>query len=205
MVGGVVVILLLLLALSAGLIAHLVGHPPNEPYLDMTDDFGIPKGPSSSFWFGADGSGRDLFVRVSYGARTSLLVAFIATTISMTVGTTVGIIAGYYRGFTDTVLSRTSDVVLALPQLLLAIGIAASCGTTAAGCAGGLIQPGLFLVIWPVTRACRRRRLGADISCRSLALRSARSGVCGGGHGECARPRSRATRSPCRRGRALRG
>ncbi len=151
MVGGVVVILLLLLALSAGLIAHLVGHPPNEPYLDMTDDFGIPKGPSSSFWFGADGSGRDLFVRVSYGARTSLLVAFIATTISMTVGTTVGIIAGYYRGFTDTVLSRTSDVVLALPQLLLAIGIAASCGTTAAGCAGGLIQPGLFLVIFIIS------------------------------------------------------
>ena len=118
----------------------------------MTDDFGIPKGPSSSFWFGADGSGRDLFVRVCYGARTSLLVAFIATTISMTIGVTVGIIAGYYRGFTDTILSRTSDVVLALPQLLLAIGIAASCGTTAEGCLGGLIQPGLSLVIFVISR-----------------------------------------------------
>jgi peptide/nickel transport system permease protein len=151
MVGGIVVILLLLMAIFAGVIAHLIGHPPNEAYLDMTDDFGLPKGPSTSFWFGADGSGRDLFVRVCYGARTSLLVAFIATTISMTIGVTVGIIAGYYRGFTDTVLSRTSDVVLALPQLLLAIGVAASCGTTAEGCLGGLIQPGLSLVIFVIS------------------------------------------------------
>jgi peptide/nickel transport system permease protein len=151
MVGGVVVILLLLMAIFAGVIAKLIGHPPNEAYLNMTDDFGIPKGPSTSFWFGADGSGRDLFVRVCYGARTSLLVAFIATTISMTIGVTVGVVAGYYRGFTDTVLSRTSDVVLALPQLLLAIGVAAACGTTSEGCLNGLIQPGLSLVIFVIS------------------------------------------------------
>ena len=46
----------------------------------------------------------------------------------MTIGVTVGVIAGYYRGFTDTIVMRLSDVVLALPQLLLAIGIAAACG-----------------------------------------------------------------------------
>jgi peptide/nickel transport system permease protein len=151
MVGGIVVILLILMAVFAGVISRVVGHPPNEAYLNMTDDFGIPKGPSTSFWFGADGSGRDLFVRVCYGARTSLLVAFIATTISMTVGVTVGVIAGYYRGFADTVISRTSDVVLALPSLLLAIGIAAACGTTSAGCLNGLIQPGLSLVIFVIS------------------------------------------------------
>ena len=74
MVGGVVIVMLLLLALFAGVIANLIGHGPNDVYDSMTDDFGIPKGPNSRFWFGADGSGRDLFVRVLYGARTSLLV-----------------------------------------------------------------------------------------------------------------------------------
>jgi peptide/nickel transport system permease protein len=151
LLGAVVVVILLLLAIFAGVISNLIGHGPNTPYLDMTDDFGIPKGPSSSFWFGADGSGRDLFVRVLYGARTSLMVAGIATTISMTVGTTVGVIAGYYRGWVDTVISRASDVVLALPQLLLAIGIAAACGTTSKGCLNGIIQPGLSLVIFVIS------------------------------------------------------
>jgi peptide/nickel transport system permease protein len=151
LLGAVVVVILLLLAIFAGVISNLIGHGPNTPYLDMTDDFGIPKGPSSSFWFGADGSGRDLFVRVLYGARTSLMVAGIATTISMTVGTIVGVIAGYYRGWVDTVISRASDVVLALPQLLLAIGIAAACGTTSKGCLNGIIQPGLSLVIFVIS------------------------------------------------------
>jgi peptide/nickel transport system permease protein len=151
LLGAVVVVILLLLAIFAGVISNLIGHGPNTPYLDMTDDFGIPKGPSSSFWFGADGSGRDLFVRVLYGARTSLMVAGIATTISLTVGTTVGVIAGYYRGWVDTVISRASDVVLALPQLLLAIGIAAACGTTSKGCLNGIIQPGLSLVIFVIS------------------------------------------------------
>jgi peptide/nickel transport system permease protein len=149
--GGIVVILLVLIAVFAGVIAKIVGHPPNTVYDQITDDYGIPKGPNSSFWFGGDSAGRDLFVRVCYGARTSLLVAFVATGISMSIGVTVGVIAGYYRGFLDTIMSRTSDVVLALPQLLLAIGIAASCGQTAEGCLDGLIKPGLGLVIFVIS------------------------------------------------------
>jgi peptide/nickel transport system permease protein len=151
MAGGVVIILLLLLAALAGVISHWIGHGPNDVYDSMTDDFGIPRGPNSHFWFGADGSGRDLFVRVLYGARTSLLVAGIATTISMTVGVTVGVIAGYYRGIVDTIISRLSDVVLALPQLLLAIGIAASCSVSKNGCLGGLVQPGISLVVFVIS------------------------------------------------------
>jgi peptide/nickel transport system permease protein len=151
LIGGTVIILLLVLAALAGVVASIVGHPPNTVYLNMTDDFGIPKGPSSSFLFGADKSGRDLFVRVLYGARTSLLVAFVATSISMVVGTTVGIIAGFYRGWVDTMISRLSDVVLALPQLLLAIGISASCGASADGCINGLLHPGLLLVVFVIS------------------------------------------------------
>jgi peptide/nickel transport system permease protein len=151
LLGGVVIAILLLLAVFAGVIAHIVGHGPNDVYNNMTDDFGIPKGPNSSFWFGADGSGRDLFVRVLYGARTSLMVAGIATTISMTIGVAVGVIAGYYRGFVDTIISRLSDVVLALPQLLIAIGISAACGVSATGCLDGLVQPGITLVVFVIS------------------------------------------------------
>jgi peptide/nickel transport system permease protein len=152
LVGAVVVAILLLLAIFAGVISrHIVGHGPNTVYDNMTDDYGIPKGPNSSFWFGGDASGRDLFVRVIYGARTSLLVAGVATAISMTVGVTVGVIAGYYRGFVDTGVMRLSDVVLALPQLLLAIGIASACGSSPQGCLNGAIQPGLGVVIFVIS------------------------------------------------------
>jgi peptide/nickel transport system permease protein len=151
LVGAVVIVILLLLAAFAGVIAHLIGHGPNDVYDNMTDDFGIPKGPNSSFWFGADGSGRDVFVRVIYGARISLFVAALATTISMTIGVTVGVIAGYYRGVVDTIVSRLSDVVLALPQLLLAIGIAAACSVSANGCLGGWVQPGVKLVVFVIS------------------------------------------------------
>jgi peptide/nickel transport system permease protein len=152
LVGAVVVAVLLLLAVFAGVIAHdIIGHGPNVVYNDMTDDYGIPKGPSTSFWFGGDAYGRDLFVRVIYGARTSLMVAGIATTISMTLGILIGVIAGYYRGFIDTIVMRLSDVVLALPQLLLAIGIASACGSSPQGCLDGIVQPGLGLVIFVIS------------------------------------------------------
>jgi peptide/nickel transport system permease protein len=152
MVGGIVVFILLMLAIFAGVISNdIVGHGPNDVYANMQDEYGIPLGPNSSFWFGADSAGRDLFVRVIYGARTSLLVAGISTSISMIIGVTVGVIAGYYRGFVDTIVSRLSDVMLALPQLLLAIGIAAACGQTAAGCLNGAVQPGLSLVIFVIS------------------------------------------------------
>jgi peptide/nickel transport system permease protein len=152
LVGAIVVAILLLLAIFAGVIAkHIVGHGPNQVFPEAQDEYGIPVGPNSEFWFGADSFGRDLFVRVLYGARTSLLVAAVATSISMTIGVVVGVIAGYYRGFVDTIVMRLSDVVLALPQLLLAIGIAASCGQTATGCLNGIVQPGLSLVIFVIS------------------------------------------------------
>ncbi len=114
----------------------------------MLDDFGLPKGPNADFWFGADQSGRDVFVRVLYGARTSLLVAIVATGVAVVIGVTLGLISGYFRGFTDTVIARSIDVILALPLLLFAIGIVAACGKTKEGCFNGLIQPGLSLVIF---------------------------------------------------------
>jgi peptide/nickel transport system permease protein len=151
--GLVVIVILGLLAAFAGIISrHVIGHGPNEIYQStMLDEFGLPLGPNGDFWFGADTSGRDLFVRVLYGARTSLIVALVATTASVLIGTVVGLVAGFYRGVVDTILSRVSDIMLALPFLLIAIGIVAACGTSKEGCLGGLIQPGLWLVVIVIT------------------------------------------------------
>jgi peptide/nickel transport system permease protein len=73
-------------------------------------------------------------------------VALIATALSVTIGVTLGMIAGYYRGKTDTLISRLIDVTLAFPILLLALGIASAC-SIGGGCLGGLIKPGLSTVI----------------------------------------------------------
>ncbi len=163
--GAVVIVLLIFVAFFGGPLAErITGHPQNEPYSDiMTDDFGLPKGPNSSFWFGADGAGRDLFVRTMFGARTSLLVGIVASGIAVTVGTIIGLLAGFFGRWADTTLSRGADVMLAVPQLLLSIGIVAACSTTKEGCVRGLIQPGLTIVIlvivlfsWPyVARVVR--------------------------------------------------
>ncbi len=150
--GLVVIVLLALIAVFAGVISkYLVGHGPNELFQrEMTDEFGLPYGPNSEFWFGADTAGRDLFARVLYGARTSLIIAFAATGIAVGIGVVLGLVAGYFRGFADTVISRVTDIVLALPLLLLAIGVVAACGTTKEGCLGGLIEPGRGLVVFVI-------------------------------------------------------
>lgn len=149
--GAVVIVLLIFLAIFGGPLAERIsGHSQSEPYGSMTDDFGIPYGPNSEFWFGADAAGRDLFVRTMYGARTSLLVGIVAAGIAVAIGTVIGLLAGFFGRWTDTTLSRGADVMLAVPQLLIAIGIVASCSTTKEGCLGGLVKPGLGLVIFVI-------------------------------------------------------
>jgi ABC-type dipeptide/oligopeptide/nickel transport system permease subunit len=147
------IVLLIIVAIAAPLIIDLVGaRPPNEQSTKYLDSFGTPKGPSSSNIFGADPLGRDVFSRVLYGARVSLEVALIATAISMVIGLVVGLFAGYYRGWVDTVLSRLIDVLLAFPILLLALGVASAC-SLGDGCLGGLVKPGLNVVIFVIAFA----------------------------------------------------
>ena len=145
---GVIVLLILIAIFGGPLAAHITGHPNTEQYQDrMQDSFGLPKGPNSQFWFGADGEGRDLFVRTMYGARTSLIVGVVAAGIAVLIGLFFGLIAGYFRGLLDTTLSRFGDVMLAMPQLLISIGIVAACSSNKNGCVAGLIQPGIPLVV----------------------------------------------------------
>ncbi|HEX9891296.1 MAG TPA: ABC transporter permease [Actinomycetota bacterium] len=144
--------LIILLALAAPLFAKITGHPPNSTeFLRVaTDEVGLPNGPNADFWFGATRNGQDVFVRVLYGARTSLSVAVVATSISLVIGVTLGMAAGFYRGKVDTVISRVIDIVLSLPILLLALGLVAACGLSREGCLGGLIKPGLLLVSYVI-------------------------------------------------------
>jgi peptide/nickel transport system permease protein len=144
-----VIVLLILIAIFGGpLAARITGHPNTEQYQNlMQDSFGLPKGPNEQFWFGGDGEGRDLFVRTMYGARTSLIVGVVASGIAVLIGLVVGLVAGFFRGLVDTTLSRIGDVMLAMPQLLISIGIVAACNSNKNGCVAGLIQPGITLVV----------------------------------------------------------
>src|SRR4051794_38456695 len=145
--AGAFIVLLIAVAVLATPIRKLVGAPP--PNLQQTtalDDFGLPKGPSSAHLFGVDQIGRDVFSRVLNGAQVSLKVAFIGTGLSVLIGVTMGMIAGFFRGWTDTLIARLIDILLAFPVLLLGLGLASACSDKN-GCLGGLLEPGLKVVI----------------------------------------------------------
>jgi peptide/nickel transport system permease protein len=142
------VVFLLFAALLVPLFVRFVAHNgPNDIHPELSNEFNIPViGPGATYWGGVDQPGRDVFVRSLYGARTSLEVALIATAISVVIGLALGLLGGYFGGKTDTFTSRLTDIFLALPIFLIAIGISASCGVNINGCLGGLIKPGTWLV-----------------------------------------------------------
>jgi peptide/nickel transport system permease protein len=147
------IVLLVLVAILAAPITKLMGAPgPNVQQSDALDDFGLPAGLSSEHLFGVDPVGRDVFARVIYGAQVSLTVAFVGTGLSVVFGTMLGTLAGFYRGWVDTILARTLDVLLAFPVLLLGLGLASACSGQN-GCLGGLIEPGLSVVIFIIVIA----------------------------------------------------
>jgi peptide/nickel transport system permease protein len=144
---------LIIVALFAGPISRLFGAPPpNVQQTSALDDFGLPSGPSADHLFGVDPIGRDVFARVLYGAQVSLTVAFVGTGLSVIFGVLLGTVAAYYRGWVDTAIARTLDVMLAFPVLLLGLGLATACSGEN-GCVGGLIQPGLSVVIFIIVLA----------------------------------------------------
>lgn len=117
--GGVIVVILVLMAVLADLIV---------PYDPMAHSNQILQGPSWSHWAGTDQFGRDIFSRIIYGARISLQVGLIAVGIAMVVGTLIGLIGGYYGGWFDMVTQRLIEIMLAFPGLLLALAIIAVLG-----------------------------------------------------------------------------
>ena len=113
--GGVVVLLLLVVSLIAPLI---VPFSPNE-----INAWEVLNPPSLRHWFGTDDLGRDVFSRVVYGARISLLVGFVAAGIAVLIGTLIGLLAGFYGGWTDSLLMRVVDIMFCFPAFFLILAV----------------------------------------------------------------------------------
>ncbi|MFJ6520344.1 ABC transporter permease [Streptomyces filamentosus] len=130
--SAAVLLLLVLLAAAAPLIAALTGQDPYAYHDDLVDSArgGVPYGPfggaSAEHWLGVEpGTGRDLFTRLLYGARISLLVTVGATALQILIGLLVGLAAGLGSRWVDGLLGRATDVLVALPMLVLAIALTA--------------------------------------------------------------------------------
>ncbi|MFD6081209.1 ABC transporter permease [Streptomyces hydrogenans] len=132
LVSAAVLLLLILLAAAAPLLAALTGQDPYAYHDDLVDSarggvpYGAFGGASADHWLGVEpGTGRDLFVRLLYGARVSLLVAVGATALQVLIGLFVGLAAGLGNRWVDGLLGRITDVLVALPMLVLAIALTA--------------------------------------------------------------------------------
>jgi peptide/nickel transport system permease protein len=118
--GLVVIVLFVLVAIFAPLIV------PYDPAQQSWTS--VRKPPSLAHWFGTDESGRDLFSRVIFGARASLLAGAVSITIALSLGVPIGLLAGYGGKWVDALVSRITDAMLAIPFLILAIALAAFLG-----------------------------------------------------------------------------
>ena len=98
---------------------------PHDPLAQSATSF-VP--PSWGHFFGTDELGRDVFSRILWGARASIEAGVLATGLAMAVAVPIGIVAGYYRGWVDAVIARLTDVLLAFPFLIVAVGLAAILG-----------------------------------------------------------------------------
>ena len=122
--------LVVLVAIFAPVFAAITGHGADQQFyapVGLTPQGG-PLGPSAHFLLGTDTLGRDILVRIAYGARISLLVGVVATAITVATGAVIGLAAGYFGGLTDSILARFMDVLLAFPFLLLAISLVSVIG-----------------------------------------------------------------------------
>jgi len=119
--GLVLIVVFVVLAVAAPLL-------PYDP--GASDFLAVLQPPSGAHLLGTDDLGRDVFVRIAYGARVSLEAGLLATALAMLVAVPIGLVAGYYRGLTDALIMRVTDVLLAFPFLILAVGLTAILGAS---------------------------------------------------------------------------
>jgi peptide/nickel transport system permease protein len=174
MSGGILVLFLIVVAIFAPVIVKLLGHPPNEFHQNLIDPnlqtaSGKWGGISSDFLLGVEPvNGRDLFSRMIYGSRISLLIAFLSTLLSVVIGTVLGVVAGYFGGWIDTLISRLMDLFLAFPLLIFAIALGGVIPDQAFGLSGDALRICLLIFIigffsWPY--------IGRIIRGQTLSLR----------------------------------
>jgi peptide/nickel transport system permease protein len=121
--AAVFALAVIVVLIGAAIAAPLIATNP-----DTTSWTSIRKAPSALHWMGTDENGRDVFARVVFGARASLLAGLISVTIAAGIGVPVGLLSGFVRGRTDMVIGRVVDAMLACPFLILAIALAAFLG-----------------------------------------------------------------------------
>ena len=170
MAGGIVIILLILVAIFG---PFLVQDPTIYHNNLINPTFSRPNGPfggiSAAHPLGVEPvTGRDMLSRVVNGARVSLLIAFLATALAVVIGVFMGVIAGYFGGWGDAVIARTMDVFLAFPLLVFAIALVGVMPLTAFGLTGNGLRIWLLVFIigffaWPY--------MGRIIRGQTLSLR----------------------------------
>jgi peptide/nickel transport system permease protein len=133
--GALVLGLLLAIAIASPLLGTVDPSAMDSAQIDVAagdkGEFALPGGNSvmHTFWMGTDSFGRDIYSRVLYGTRTSLLVAGFTALVAVTIGTLLGMLAGYFRAV-DAVLMRIMDGLMAIPAILFAIALVAALGAT---------------------------------------------------------------------------
>jgi peptide/nickel transport system permease protein len=174
--GGAFLAFLILVAIFAPVIVKLLGDPPGEFHQTLIDTDGgtlLPKGSFGGWsWHHLMGiepvNGRDIFSRIVYGSRISLLIAFFATLLSVVIGTILGITAGFFGGWVDTAISRLMDMFLAFPLLVFAIALVGVIPDKAFGLQGNQLRIVLLIFVigffnWPY--------LGRIVRGQTLSLR----------------------------------
>ncbi|GGZ77283.1 ABC transporter permease [Streptomyces echinoruber] len=158
--GGVVVLVLIVVAALAPVLAHLYGQDPDAHHENLIDPlFGTPTGSlggiSGEHWLGVEPvSGRDIFARILYGAQISLLVGFLSALVAVVLGTVFGILAGFFGGWVDSLISRVMDGLLAFPQLLFIIALVSVMPTSMLGLTGTGVRVFVMIMVigffgWP--------------------------------------------------------
>jgi peptide/nickel transport system permease protein len=164
-----IVSLLIAAFIAAPIAQSILGHGPDDIFAEGVDpDSQLPVGPwtwisespypgalcddgpcgDTLFILGADSQlGRDLFLRLLYGAQTSLEVAVLATLFSVMIGVVMGLAAGYFRGWVDTVVSRLTEMIMVFPGLLFIIAIQATVGEQLNTITLGFLAPGVFTLV----------------------------------------------------------
>ena len=122
------------ISLAAIFAPFLTPYNPFEQFFEGLSIEGAPRPPDAEFWLGTDLLGRDLFSRLLYGARTSLIIGIAANATAVCIGTIFGATAGYVGGWVGTAIMRFTDLMMAFPALLLAIALAA------------ILKPSLWIV-----------------------------------------------------------
>lgn len=135
-IGAALVSVVVLAAVFAPLLSPA---DPLKQFRDGLSATGTPLPPDAHFPLGTDHLGRDMLSRLLYGAQISLMVSFIANLTAAVFGTLVGLLAGYYTGTIDTILMRFTDVLLAFPAILLALGL------------GSVLRPSVPVVVLILT------------------------------------------------------